>query len=57
MSIDNILKEIKKETKSKDLLELIDCIDDFSLSPKTLEQKLIKSGKISFEKTNDKKIK
>lgn len=54
MVADIILKEIKKETRSKDLLELIDCINDLSLSPKDLEQQLIKSGKISFEKTDDK---
>lgn len=57
MPIDNLLEEIKKETRSEDLIELIDCITDFSLSSKVLEQRLIKAGKISFKKNNDKKNK
>lgn len=57
MKIINILDEIKKETKINDLKEIIDCIEDLSISPKDMEKKLIKSEKISFEKSNDKKNK
>ena len=53
MNTDEIIEEIRRKTKNKNILELIKCLDDFSLSPEDLEKKLIKAKKISFSKFHD----